>query len=98
MRATASNVEIDGDEDGWHLIVTDDEGGRFDFNIHAISNRLLSEATDKLGPYWAEAYSVKVDYDAAREALPEGRTVIDHLERLHDEHVQHLLEARRETA
>jgi hypothetical protein len=34
---TADSARIEGDEDGWHLIIESDEGDRFNFHVHSIA-------------------------------------------------------------
>lgn len=51
-------IEIDGDEDGWSLILHGlDED--YHLNIHGVAAELLTQFQEKILPWWAEGEAAK---------------------------------------
>ena len=51
---TAEKVTVDVDEDGLHLLLEDDEGRVYDFNVQGIAGALEREVRAKVTPYLDE--------------------------------------------
>jgi len=61
---TADLIEIETDEDGFHLIVETVGGDRYDFRIQGVAEDLHRQAQDAIGPWLVEKWETKARIDA----------------------------------
>ena len=67
IRARIDTMEIDSDEDGWHLRITDDDGIEYDFNFHGVAFDFAgSPGLLSLREWRGEGESVRAEVRAAR--------------------------------
>jgi len=68
IEVVVDSIEIDGDEDGWHLKVVDDEGWKYDFRFHGVAFDFAgSKGLRDLLDWRGEGESIRAEVRLARE-------------------------------
>lgn len=76
IRARIDTMEIDSDEDGWHLRITDDDGIEYDFNFHGVAFDFAgSPGLLSLREWRGEGESIRAEVRAARSQGATARTM-----------------------
>lgn len=78
---TIDGVLIEGDEDGFHLILSGHEE-EYNFRVQGVAVELLRAVQSEIGSWWAEGQAARRQFESARAYEPDDPKSEDYHDRM----------------